>query len=157
MEAAARGAREAGGVVVGVLPDLSDGNPYLSVRIRTGMGHARNVVLVQSADAVVGVGGEFGTLSELAIALKRGSRSPATARGTFPARSPAPRPKRPRSRPSGLRAAPLAGAAEVVPAEGLEPGAERVRRDRVHERGHPRVLERARVERELGTARSRPG
>jgi len=72
MEAAARGAREAGGVVVGVLPDLSDGNPHLSVRIRTGMGHARNVVLVQSADAVVGVGGEFGTLSELAIAIKEG-------------------------------------------------------------------------------------
>lgn len=72
MEAAARGAREAGGLVVGVLPDLSDGNPYLSVRIRTGMGHARNVILVQSADAVVAVGGEFGTLSELAIALKEG-------------------------------------------------------------------------------------
>jgi len=72
MEAAARGAREASGVVVGVLPDLSDGNPHLSIRIRTGMGHARNVILVQSADAVVGVGGEFGTLSELAIALKEG-------------------------------------------------------------------------------------
>lgn len=61
-----------GGLVVGVLPDLSDGNPYLSVRIRTGMGHARNVVLVQSAEAVVAVGGELGTLSELAIALKEG-------------------------------------------------------------------------------------
>ncbi len=72
MEAAARGAREAGGVVVGILPDLSDGNPHLSIRIRTGMGHARNVILVQSADAVIGVGGEFGTLSELAIALKEG-------------------------------------------------------------------------------------
>ncbi|MEN6341222.1 MAG: TIGR00725 family protein [Methanospirillum sp.] len=72
MEAAAGGAREAGGVVVGILPDLSDGNPHLSIRIRTGMGHARNVILVQSADAVVGVGGEFGTLSELAIALKEG-------------------------------------------------------------------------------------
>ncbi len=72
MEAAARGAREAGGVVVGVLPDLSDGNPYLSVLIRTGMGHARNVILVQSADAVVGIGGQFGTLSELAIAIKEG-------------------------------------------------------------------------------------
>ncbi|NLX49217.1 MAG: TIGR00725 family protein [Methanospirillum sp.] len=72
MEAAARGAREAGGLVVGVLPDLSDGNPYLSVRVRTGMGHARNVILVQSADSVVAVGGEFGTLSELAIALKEG-------------------------------------------------------------------------------------
>jgi len=72
MDAAARGAREAGGIVVGVLPDLSDGSPHLSVRIRTGMGHARNVILVQSADAVVGVGGEFGTLSELAIAIKEG-------------------------------------------------------------------------------------
>lgn len=72
MAAASRGAREAGGVVVGVLPDLSDGNPHLTVRIRTNMGHARNVVLVQSADAVVAVGGEYGTLSELAIALKEG-------------------------------------------------------------------------------------
>ncbi len=72
MAAAARGAREAGGVVVGILPDLADGNPYLSIRIRTGMGHARNAVLVQSADAVVAIGGEFGTLSELAIALKEG-------------------------------------------------------------------------------------
>lgn len=72
MEAASSGASETGGLVVGVLPDLSDGNPYLAVRIRTGMGHARNVVLVQSADAVVGVGGGFGTLSELAIALREG-------------------------------------------------------------------------------------
>ncbi len=72
MTAASRGAQMAGGVVVGILPDLSDGNPYLTVRIRTGMGHARNVVLVQSADAVVAVGGEYGTLSELAVALKEG-------------------------------------------------------------------------------------
>ena len=72
MTAASRGAFEAGGVVVGVLPDLSDGNPYLTIRVRTNMGHARNVVLVESADAVVAVGGEFGTLSELAIALKEG-------------------------------------------------------------------------------------
>ncbi len=72
MAAASRGACEAGGVVVGVLPDLSDGNPYLTVRIRTNMGHARNVVLVQSADAVVAVGGECGTLSEIAIAVKEG-------------------------------------------------------------------------------------
>jgi uncharacterized protein (TIGR00725 family) len=58
--------------VVGILPDLSDGNPYLSIRVRTGLGHARNAVLVQSADAVVGIGGAFGTLSELAIAIKAG-------------------------------------------------------------------------------------
>jgi uncharacterized protein (TIGR00725 family) len=70
MAAASRGARDAGGVVVGVLPDLSHGNPFLTVRIRTNMGHARNVVLVQSADAVVAVGGQFGTLSEIAVALK---------------------------------------------------------------------------------------
>lgn len=72
MEAACRGAAGCGGTVVGILPDTGDGNPYLSVRVRTGLGHARNVVLVQSADAVVAVGGSYGTLSEIAIAAKTG-------------------------------------------------------------------------------------
>jgi hypothetical protein len=72
MEAACRGAKEAGGTTVGVLPDTGDGNPYLDVVIRTGMGHARNVVLVHSADAVIAVGGGYGTLSEIAVALKTG-------------------------------------------------------------------------------------
>jgi uncharacterized protein (TIGR00725 family) len=72
MEAACRGAGEKGGTTVGVLPDTGQGNPYLDIVIRTGMGIARNVVLVHSADAVVAVGGGYGTLSEIAIALKAG-------------------------------------------------------------------------------------
>ncbi len=59
-------------MTVGILPDTGDGNPYLDVVIRTGMGHARNVILVQSADAVIAVGGGYGTLSEIAVALKTG-------------------------------------------------------------------------------------
>jgi uncharacterized protein (TIGR00725 family) len=74
MEAACRGAREAGGTTVGILPDTGTGNPYLDVVIRTGMGYGRNVVLVQSADAVVAIGGGYGTLSEIAVALKAGKR-----------------------------------------------------------------------------------
>lgn len=72
MEAACRGAKEAGGTTVGILPDTGDGNPYLDVVIRTGMGHARNVILINSADAVIAVGGGHGTLSEIAVALKTG-------------------------------------------------------------------------------------
>jgi uncharacterized protein (TIGR00725 family) len=72
MEAACRGAREYGGHTVGILPDERDGNPYLDTVIRTNMGHARNVIVVQSADAVIAVGGKEGTLSEIAIALKTG-------------------------------------------------------------------------------------
>jgi uncharacterized protein (TIGR00725 family) len=70
MEAACKGAREQGGRTVGILPDAGNGNPYLDVVIRTGLGHARNVLVVQSADAVIAVGGSYGTLSEIAIALK---------------------------------------------------------------------------------------
>lgn len=70
MEAACKGAKEQGGRTVGILPDLGDGNPYLDMRVRSGMGYSRNMVLVQSADAVIAVGGKYGTLSEIAIALK---------------------------------------------------------------------------------------
>jgi len=72
MEAACRGAQSKGGLTVGIVPDTGDGNAYLDVVIRTGLSHARNVVVVQTADAVVAVGGALGTLSELAIALKLG-------------------------------------------------------------------------------------
>lgn len=72
MEAACRGAREHGGRTVGILPDTGNGNPYLDVVIRTGLGHARNMLVVQSADAVIAIGGSHGTLSEIAIALKLG-------------------------------------------------------------------------------------
>jgi len=70
MEAACHGAKEAGGTTVGILPGTEGGNPYLSIAIRTGLGHARNVLVVQSADAVIAIGGKHGTLSEIAIALK---------------------------------------------------------------------------------------
>jgi len=72
MEASCRGAASSGGIAVGILPGTGDGNPYLSVRIRTGMSHARNYLVVESADAVIAVGGGYGTLSEIAFALKAG-------------------------------------------------------------------------------------
>jgi uncharacterized protein (TIGR00725 family) len=74
MAAACRGAKSAGGLTVGVLPGISasDANPYVDVPILTGMGEARNVIIVRTATAVIAVGGEFGTLSEVAFALKLG-------------------------------------------------------------------------------------
>jgi uncharacterized protein (TIGR00725 family) len=74
MAAVAAGAREAGGTVVGILPgpDRHDANPLLSAAIVTNMGQARNVVLVQSAEAVIAIGGSWGTLSEIALAMRRG-------------------------------------------------------------------------------------
>jgi hypothetical protein len=72
MEAASRGAKEAGGTTVGILPGVEGGNPYLGITIRTGLGHARNMLVVLSADAVIAIGGSYGTLSEIAIALKTG-------------------------------------------------------------------------------------
>lgn len=74
MEAAARGATEAGGTAIGVLPDEDRGraNPYLSYSIATGMGQARNLTLVCSADVVIAIGGGYGTLSEIGLARKVG-------------------------------------------------------------------------------------
>jgi len=70
MQAAARGAAEAGGTVVGLLPGerRADGNRYLSIAIPTGLGHARNVLVVAAGDAVIALAGEHGTLSEVALA-----------------------------------------------------------------------------------------
>ena len=71
MEAVCRGAREAGGVTLGILPgEKGDANPYVSIAIATGMGHARNVIIVESCDVVIALPGEHGTLSEIALALK---------------------------------------------------------------------------------------
>lgn len=74
MAAASRGAARAGGLVVGILPGLGRGeaNRWVTVPIATGLDQARNVVLVRSCDAVIAVGGRYGTLSEIAIALKLG-------------------------------------------------------------------------------------
>ena len=75
MEAASRGAAEAGGVVVGLLPGFTrdDANRWVTIPIVTGMDQARNVILVRACDAVVAVGGMYGTLSEIALALKFGT------------------------------------------------------------------------------------
>ena len=74
MEAAARGATEAGGTAIGILPDedRERANEYLSYSIATGAGHARNLAVVCSGDVVIAVGGEHGTLSEIGLALKVG-------------------------------------------------------------------------------------
>ena len=74
MEAAARGATEAGGVAIGILPDedREQANEFLSYSIATGTGHARNLAVVCSGDVVISVGGEYGTLSEMGLALKVG-------------------------------------------------------------------------------------
>ena len=72
MEAAARGAREGGGTAIGILPDedRNRANGYLSFSVVTGIGQARNLAVVCSGDVVVAVGGGYGTLSELGLAMK---------------------------------------------------------------------------------------
>src|SRR3954453_19147401 len=74
MEAACRGAKSGGGTTVGILPGASraDANPYVDIAIATGLGELRNGLVVRAADAFVAVGGEFGTLAEIALALKAG-------------------------------------------------------------------------------------
>ena len=76
MEAACRGAREAGGTTVGILPgdDRAAANPFVSVAVATGMGELRNGLVVRSADALIAIAGGHGTLSEIALALKGGKR-----------------------------------------------------------------------------------
>jgi uncharacterized protein (TIGR00725 family) len=75
MEAVCRGARAAGGTTLGLLPglDREGGNPHLSVAVPTGMDQGRNLLLVRSSDALVAVGGGFGTLSEIGLALRTGT------------------------------------------------------------------------------------
>jgi len=74
MEAACKGARAEGGITVGILPGESRqaANPYIQIPIVTGMGYARNVAVVKSAQAVIAVGGSYGTLSEISYALQSG-------------------------------------------------------------------------------------
>ncbi|MDY6844009.1 MAG: TIGR00725 family protein [Thermodesulfobacteriota bacterium] len=72
MEAACRGAKSQGGITVGILPgkDKHEGNPFIDIPIITDMGHARNVLVVRSSDILIAISGSYGTLSEIAIALK---------------------------------------------------------------------------------------
>lgn len=74
MEAVCRGARRCGGLTIGIIPsdNKRDANPYVQIPIVTGMGVGRNVMLVKTADVLIAVGGEFGTLSEIAHALNLG-------------------------------------------------------------------------------------
>ena len=74
MEAACRGAKSASGKTVGILPgsDASDANPWVDVPVCTGLGYARNSIVVKSGQAVIAVGGAFGTLSEIGHALAEG-------------------------------------------------------------------------------------
>jgi len=74
MEAVCRGAKSKGGLTVGILPgqDSSTANPWVDIPVVTGLGEARNVAVVKSAQAVIAIGGSYGTLSEIAYALKSG-------------------------------------------------------------------------------------
>jgi hypothetical protein len=83
MEAAAGGCADAGGRSVGILPSESrlDANPYVTIAVATGMGEARNAIVVRTADVVIAVHGEYGTLSEIALALKMGK--PVVGLGTW--------------------------------------------------------------------------
>jgi uncharacterized protein (TIGR00725 family) len=70
MEEASKGAKSVGGLVVGILPgkDKTDANPYIDIPVVTSMSHARNAIIVRTADCVIAIDGEYGTLSEIALA-----------------------------------------------------------------------------------------
>lgn len=71
MEAACRGAKERNGLTVGILPSIDgkEGNKYLDVKIPTGLGYARNVLVVRASDIIIAISGKYGTLSEIAFAF----------------------------------------------------------------------------------------
>lgn len=74
MEAASKGAKMAGGTTIGILPskDREEGNEYLDHKIVTGLGYARNILVVLNGDIVIAIDGHYGTLSEIAFALEYG-------------------------------------------------------------------------------------
>ena len=74
MEGAAKGCAEAAGMTVGTLPGLNKGsaNPYINVPIPTGLGEGRNLLVVRTSDILISISGGYGTLSEIALALKIG-------------------------------------------------------------------------------------
>ncbi len=102
MEAACKGASSEGGTTIGILPgdDRQAANPYVQIPIVTGLGYARNIAVVKSAQAVIAVGGSYGTLSEISHALQSGipviglntwalSRNDEPDKSIIPAQSPA--------------------------------------------------------------------
>ena len=94
MEAAARGAKDAGGLTVGILPGSSpaDANPFIDVPIATGLGFTRNSLVAMNTDALIAIDGEYGTLSEIAYGVILGKRviglGTWNIRGVLPAKSP---------------------------------------------------------------------
>ena len=74
MEAACKGAQSVGGITIGVLPrdDRHEANPYVQIPIVTGMGYARNAIIVKSSQAIIAIDGVYGTLSEIGHALRSG-------------------------------------------------------------------------------------
>ncbi|MBN2427137.1 MAG: TIGR00725 family protein [Deltaproteobacteria bacterium] len=74
MEGACRGCSRQGGETIGILPgsEACEANPYVSLAITTNMGHARNVIIAHTSQALIAIEGEYGTLSEMAVALKLG-------------------------------------------------------------------------------------
>ena len=72
MEAASKGAKSAGGLTIGILPQdhKKEANKYIDVAVATGLGIGRNVIIARAADALIAIGGEYGTLSEIAFALQ---------------------------------------------------------------------------------------
>jgi uncharacterized protein (TIGR00725 family) len=74
MEAACRGAKSEHGLTIGITPGFSrhEANPYIDIPIVTGMSHARNIIVVRTSDAIIAIGGSYGTLSEIAFALTIG-------------------------------------------------------------------------------------
>jgi uncharacterized protein (TIGR00725 family) len=83
MAAACRGAKQAGGTTVGILPgrDVREANPYVDIPIATGIGEARNAIIVRTAQVAIAVGGSYGTLSEIGLAL--GFDTPVIGLGTW--------------------------------------------------------------------------
>ncbi len=76
MEAACRGAKDGGGLTVGILPgkDKSEANPFVDIPIVTSMSYARNAIITRTADVVIAVDGKYGTLSEIGLALGTGKK-----------------------------------------------------------------------------------
>ncbi len=76
MEAASRGVGSVGGISIGILPgdEHDSGNEYLKIAIPTGLGHTRNAIVAQAGESIIAIGGSYGTLSEIGIALKVGRR-----------------------------------------------------------------------------------
>jgi len=94
MEAASRGCAEAGGICIGILPDrdIKNANGWVTIPIATAMGESRNALVVRAGEAVVAIGGSWGTLSEIALARKMGH--PVVLLGDPPVELPLPRAER---------------------------------------------------------------